>query len=142
MIEEIAAKLDLLKDYVNILRSYQKHKINELKENFTLRGAIERYFEISLECALDIGEMIISAENFEKTDSYREIIEVLGNHNVLPKEFSEKFAPAASFRNILVHAYARLDIEKLYELLQENLDDFDEFSRYIAEYLINKGETL
>jgi len=138
VIEEIADKLETLKSYIDILRSYQSYEINEIKENITLRGAIERYFEISLECTLDIGEMIISAENFEKPDSYREIIEILGNHNILSKEFSEKFAPAASLRNILVHAYAKLDIEKLYKLLQENLEDFDEFSKSIAEYLINK----
>jgi uncharacterized protein YutE (UPF0331/DUF86 family) len=98
--------LELLKKYVKILKGYQKHKINELEEDFTLRAAVERYFEVSLECVIDIGEMIISAKNLEKPESYREVIEILGKENILPREFSEKFAPSASFRNILVHGYA------------------------------------
>lgn len=79
--------------------------------------------------------MIISAERLEKPESYREVIELLGKNNILPREFSEKFAPAAGFRNILVHGYAEVDVEKLYEFLQNNLEDFDEFSKHVAKYL-------
>jgi uncharacterized protein YutE (UPF0331/DUF86 family) len=143
MMEEIAFKLEMPRKYVGILRNYQKHGIEELEGDITLRGAVERYLEVALECALDIGEMVISAEKLEKPEGYREVIEILGKKGVLPQEFSEKLAPAAGFRNILVHAYAEVDIEKLYKLLQNNLEDFDEFSRHIAKYLeerLSSGE--
>jgi len=42
-------------------------------------------------------------------------------------------------RNILVHMYAEVDVEMVYEILQNNLGDFDEFTKYIARYL-EKGE--
>jgi uncharacterized protein YutE (UPF0331/DUF86 family) len=145
MMEEIASKLEMLRKYVGILRSYQKHGIEDLEEDVTLRGAVERYLGVALECALDIGEMIISAERLEKPESYRRVIEILGKEGILPEEFSEKFAPAAGFRNILVHAYADVDIEKLYEFLQNDLEDFDEFSRHIARHLeerLSSGEEL
>lgn len=135
MIAEIASKLEMLRKYVGILRNYQKHGIEDLEEDITFRGAVERYLEVALECALDMGEMIISAERLEKPESYREVIELLGKNNILPREFSEKFAPAAGFRNILVHGYAEVDVEKLYEFLQNNLEDFDEFSKHVAKYL-------
>ena len=38
------------------------------------------------------------------------------------------------FRNILVHMYAEVDVEMVYEILQNNLGDFDEFAKYIARY--------
>jgi len=33
--------------------------------------------------------------------------------------------------------YAEVDVEKLYEFLQENVEDFEIFAKYIAEYLEN-----
>ncbi|HPQ05458.1 MAG TPA: DUF86 domain-containing protein [Methanothermobacter sp.] len=32
-----------------------------------------------------------------------EVIEILGEIGILPRDFADKFAPAAGFRNILVH---------------------------------------
>ena len=66
MREEIYSKLEELKKYVRFLRSYKSHRKEELRENYTLRGAVERYFQLALECTINIGEMIISKEGFRK----------------------------------------------------------------------------
>lgn len=138
MKDEIISRLDKLKEYVDLLKGYQKYSLEQLKKDFTLRGAVERYLELALECIIDIGEMIISAEGFRKPENYREIIEILGEKNIIPKNFAEKFAPAAGFRNILVHMYTRIDINKVFSLLQNNLHDFEEFAKHVANYLKKK----
>ncbi len=135
MKREILSKIDMLNKYVDLLKNYKYASVKDLEEDPTLRGAVERYLQVAIECCLDIGEMIISVKGFKKPESYREVIEILGKEGVLPKEFANKFTPAASFRNILVHAYAEVDVEKLYEFLQENVGDFEIFAKYIAEYL-------
>ena len=135
MKNEILSKLERLQEYVRILNSYRKYSIQEIKKDFTLKGAVERYLEVSLECVLDIGEMVISKEGFRKPETYREVIEILGEKGILPEEFAKRFAEVAKFRNILVHMYAEVDVEMVYEILKNNLGDFDEFAKYIARYL-------
>jgi len=132
--EKITRKLTAMKKYINFLRSHQKVSIEELKENYELCSAIERNFQLVIESTLDIGEIIISAEAFEKPEDYKSVIITLGNHNILPIEFAKEFALIAGFRNILVHLYEDIDLEKLIEFLN-NLDDFDKFSKYIAQYI-------
>jgi uncharacterized protein YutE (UPF0331/DUF86 family) len=122
--EEIYFKLEDLKRYVQFLKSYQSHSKKELREDYTLRGAVERYLHLALECTLDIGEMIISKEGLRKSESCREVIEILGKENILPREFAKRFASAMGFRNILVHRYAEIDLNELYEHLQNDLQDF------------------
>jgi uncharacterized protein YutE (UPF0331/DUF86 family) len=39
----------------------------------------------------------------------------------------------AKFRNLLVHLYWKIDDEKINEILQKELTDFDEFIRQIAK---------
>ncbi len=135
MKNEVLNKLEKLQEYVKILNSYKKSSIQDINEDFTLRGAVERYLEVSLECVLDIGEMVISKEGFRKPETYKEVIVILGEAGIFPIEFAERFAEAAKFRNILVHMYAEVDVGMVYDVLQNNLGDFDEFAKYIAAYL-------
>ena len=135
MRNEILAKLEMLGDYVTLLKDYQKRNFEEVKKNPTLRGAIERYLSMALECTFDVGEMVISLEGLRKPESYREVIEILGERGILTKKFVEKFAPAGGFRNILIHGYAKIDVKRVYRFLQENLIDFENFAKQIARYL-------
>ena len=136
MNDEITSKLEQLSEYVNILKGYQHIKIEDLLKDHTLKGAVERYLEVSLECTIDIGEMIISMEKLKRPETYQEVFLILGEHGILPQDFAIKFAPSAGFRNRLVHMYAKIDIEKLYYYLQNNIGDIELFGKYIAQYLM------
>ncbi|MCK4814640.1 DUF86 domain-containing protein, partial [bacterium] len=61
----------------------------------------------------EIGEIIISKEGCRKPERYQDIIIILGENGIMPKEFSKKFSLAAGLRNILVHRYTEIDIEEI-----------------------------
>ena len=134
-VEKISRKLKFMKRYVNFLKSHRVISAEELEENYELRSAIERNLELALESMLDIGEILISEKGFEKPEDYKSVMLILGKEGVLPKVFAEKLVPAVGVRNILVHMYTEVDVKKICEFLQENLGDFDEFAKHIANYL-------
>lgn len=138
--EKLARKLRSMKKYVEFLRSYNAIRTERLEEDYELRSAIERNLQLAIESALDIGEHLIAARGLRKPETYREVLEILGEAGILPEEFAARFSEAAKFRNILVHMYAEVDAEILCEILRTNLQDFDEFARYIARYLENAEE--
>ena len=45
----------------------------------------------------------------------------------------------AKLRNILIHEYINIDHRKVYDSLQNNLDDFRRFSQYVYEWLVKEG---
>jgi uncharacterized protein YutE (UPF0331/DUF86 family) len=45
----------------------------------------------------------------------------------------------AGLRNILIHEYIRVDVSRIKDMLENHLDDFVEFMRYIQAYLEKKG---
>ncbi|MBI5332570.1 MAG: DUF86 domain-containing protein [Candidatus Aenigmarchaeota archaeon] len=137
---EIANKLADLKKYYDILSEYRKYSLIEIEKDFMLRGAIERYMQLCLEIIIEIGEMIIANECFEKPKKHREVIEILCRHNILPQTFANRFAPAVGLRNILVHKYGDVDIRKLHKNLHADIDDFDTFTKHVSKYLKNKSQ--
>jgi len=139
MKKDLAAKLENLREYYSELGGYAKYGPEEIKKNRMLRRALERSLEIALECMLDIGEMVISSENLKKPDTYREIIEVLGKEGIIPQDLAERLAPAASLRNVLVHMYSEVDVDRICEFLSGDLQDISLFAKYVAEHAGRKG---
>lgn len=133
--EKVSNKLDRLTEYVGYLKSYRHYTVEDIKRDHTLRGAIERYLHLSAECVIDIAEMMISELGLRKPEEYKESIDILGEAGIIPDDFAYYFSPVAGFRNILVHEYAKIDLEEVHRHLQKDLSDFEKFSRYIADYL-------
>jgi uncharacterized protein YutE (UPF0331/DUF86 family) len=61
--------------------------------------------------------------------------DVLGELDVLRIEFTRRFRGVAGFRNVLVHGYLRVELERVHELLNSGLDDFVEFAGHIEGFL-------
>jgi uncharacterized protein YutE (UPF0331/DUF86 family) len=140
MRQEIIDKLELLEEYIAVLKDLQQYSFEEIEKNYVLRGAVERYLQISLECMLDIGEIIISMEKIKRPQSYKEIFRTLGENGILPEAFARKIEPAAGFRNILVHMYAKVEMGRLYENLQNGVEDMEIFMEHIACFLAGKRD--
>ncbi len=131
----INGKLERLREYSGYLKAYQLYTLPEIREDHTLQGAILHYFQLSIECAIDIGEMIISEHRFRKPQDAREVFRILAEHKVLPQNFAGRFSSAVSFRNILVHEYTEVDLKEVRRHLKTDLKDFDSFARHIARFL-------
>lgn len=137
--EKVAEKLGSLKEYIGYLRNCQRASVADLKQDPILRGAVERYLQLSAESVIDVAEMFIAELGLRKPEEYKEAIRILGEAGILPAEFAVTFSSIAGFRNILVHEYARVDLELVHQHLIQDLDDLELYSRYIAEYLNKSG---
>jgi uncharacterized protein YutE (UPF0331/DUF86 family) len=137
--EKVARKIKNMQGYVDFLRENQAGA-EELLNDYILKSAIERNLQLAIESALDIGEVIISSENLKKPEDYRSIIIVLGKQSIIPDNFAKKFSEAAKLRNILVHMYTDIDPQVISHILENNLEDFDKYAKYIALHLKNKED--
>ena len=132
--DKILRKLNFMQKCVSYLKSVDAGS-SELDNNYELRSAVERNFQLAIESAIDIGEIIIAKEGFERPEDYRTVFLTLGTKGIIPVDFAEDFSKAAGFRNVLVHIYEDIDMNILYTFLTERLEDFDEFARHVAIYL-------
>ncbi|MBN2110002.1 MAG: DUF86 domain-containing protein [Methanosarcinaceae archaeon] len=136
--EKIVRKLNFMQKSVSYLKSVDSAS-NELETNYEMRSAVERNFQLAIESAIDIGEIIISEEGFERPEDYKTVFLILGKKGIIPEDFAQDLSLAAGFRNFLVHMYEEIDPDILCTFLTERLEDFDEFARYIAKYLSSKS---
>lgn len=134
-INKIYSKIESLKSYVLILNNIKDMTLDEIEKDPIKRGAVERYLQLAIESCIDIAELIISDQRLPAPLTSKETIEILGKEKIINEEFSKRFSKAASFRNILIHDYLKIDYRELLKNLKENLRDFDYFIKEILKFL-------
>ncbi len=139
MDERLIKQLRLLKQYTDILFTIRlKTKEDYLRDDI-LRGAAERYLQLSIESCINIGNRIISLEQFNQNilvpESYADIFKIMADIQILDKCFSQTLMRIAKFRNKLVHAYWNIDDDYVYDLLHNHLEDFVQYMTIISAYI-------
>lgn len=90
---------------------------------------------MAIQAALDIASIILAELSVEVPTAYRELFPKLAEVGVIPHDFGQKVAGMAMFRNVLVYLYLEVDLKRVYHYLQNNLEDFELFARYVGDYL-------
>lgn len=103
------------------------------------RRFVERTLHVLIEACIDVAQHIIADENLREPVSYRDTFTILAEKDILQSSDLERFESMASFRNLLVHYYERVDDEVVYGIFKQNLSDFDLFVERIIEYLERIG---
>ncbi|MBT9133635.1 MAG: hypothetical protein DDT37_01186 [Firmicutes bacterium] len=101
-------------------------------DNFAIT---EHHLRRSLEAILDIGRHIIAKKGWGAPKDYSSILLTLGQRGILPQTFAQRVQGMAGYRNRLVHAYADVSPEEIYDLLVKHLEDFAEFNALIFAFL-------
>jgi len=131
----IASRVSKLREYIKTLEDLKKTSLEAFLSTPTIRYATERCLHQAIECVIDIGSHIISALQLRKPEEYWEIAEILGENEIVPKEFAEHLVRMIRFRNILVHNYVSLDPSRVYAFLQNRLGDFELFINYVIKFI-------
>ena len=136
----ISERLQRLADETAYLKSERDalFRFEDYRNNTRLKKAVERSLQVAIEICFDIGQRIISVEGLRLANSYRETFLILQEAGILAPGQGERLANMASFRNLLVHDYVRIDDERVYVILKRRLGDFESFAAAIATYLAGR----
>lgn len=102
-------------------------------------AAAESFLRRSLEAIFDIGRHILARTgHLELTKEYKSIASGLAEAKVISNTLSVKLLKMAGYRNRLVHLYHIIHDEELYDIVQNNIPDLQEFVHEINLYLNGK----
>ncbi len=84
---------------------------------------------------IDMCNHIISRNGYRAPEDYADAFVVLGERGAFDESFVNDLKEMAKFRNRLVHVYWEIDENKIYDILQKNLEDFKKFLNHLAKFL-------
>lgn len=131
----VEERLAFLRETTAELRRHQ----NLSKEGFladkTRRWAVEHGFHLAAEAIFDIGNHILVGHFSARAVPYDRVLPELQIRQVVSGELVGRFERLGGFGNILVHEYLDVDPERIYDRLQNGLEDFETFQKEIVNWL-------
>ena len=132
----IKERLQEMDENLKILSELKELDQEKFKSDPKIFKLAEYCLQISIQALLDICQYIIASSNWQRPRDNQETITIIAANNIIPSDFAKRILPMAGLRNILVHDYLKIDLDKIYQHLQ-NLQDFREFQKHILAYLQN-----
>lgn len=123
----------LIKGYLNDLKPVQGVSFSEYSKDIRLQRFVERTLHIAIEACLDIGNHIISDEGFREPEDNRDVFKVLGENGIITESLQKRLQDMASFRNLIVHSYAKIDNEVVFGILKKRLGDIEAFIKAVSK---------
>ncbi|MEO0115377.1 MAG: DUF86 domain-containing protein [candidate division WOR-3 bacterium] len=134
MNEVIEARVRTFKDAVNRLKELKGEGKERFLNDWKLQDSALREFQVAIESLADIANHIIAQKDWRRPTSYKEIITVLAENKVIPEDFVKTGEKIMGFRNIIVHEYLYLDLEKVFLNLMK-LEDLEKFLKHLIEQI-------
>ena len=129
--DKLQSKLDNLKNIYDGLKNLQILKLSDLENNLNNVWAVSFGLVAGIEAVLDISQYLLANKGI-KIESYGEVPQALLKAGIIKAERSNNLRQMIGFRNRLIHNYPSLDLEQLFGILQNNLDDFKEFLKVVS----------
>lgn len=128
----LMTRLNKLKEYIVFLDDIRNYTELEYVKDPFIYGSSERFLHLAIECAIDIGNHIISDMRYRKPETNKDVFEILYENEVIPLKLKENLGNMASFRNILVHDYVKIDRGMVYKIIIGDLDNLKSFIKEIV----------
>ena len=128
--QRILAKLDELDGYLRELREVAPACMDDYRK-VEKKRACERLLQIAIECVIDIGNLFVSGLRLGLPAEENDIFEKLERAGIISTAIVTVLKRMKGCRNILVHEYARVNDEIIFEAVSAKVGDFDDFRREV-----------
>lgn len=133
--ELISRKTVQLERALNRIAGHIGRNAAGFSADYDAQDIVYRNFQIVVQNCVDIANHVIAEENFEIPRTMGEAFDVLSRHKVIPAGMAKELRNVTVLRNIIVHDYTRIKIEKAYPLIKNALKTLPKFCRAIVKKL-------
>lgn len=132
--ERIVGKIDGLEAYLTELKQIVPENFIDY-QSIEKKRSCERLLHLCIECAVDICKLFVSGLKLGLPHEENDLFDKMAKRNLLSPGMTSFLKEMRAFRNILIHEYAEVDNEIVYEMAKTRLGDFEAFKKEIVTVL-------
>jgi len=117
------------------LKNLSKHSKDDFLAYYEKTDTAKYNFIVAIEAVIDICNRIISKRRLGLPQDYSDVIKLMSQHGIVEGDLVGRLVEMVKFRNMLVHIYWKIENDRLFHYLKENLGDFEAFKEAIRNYL-------
>lgn len=90
---------------------------------------------VATEAAIDLCNHIVARQGGRAPQDYADCFAILADLKVIKPNLAKRLKQMARFRNLLVHLYWRVDNQRVYQIIQNDLGDLDAFRQQVSAWV-------
>jgi uncharacterized protein YutE (UPF0331/DUF86 family) len=131
----IIAKAGSVRSHLNRVFEKRNIDLDSFLKDIDTQESILFNVQMAVQNCIDIAAHIISEKGLGVPGSTTEMFYVLGKNGYLDKDLTQKMVKAVGFRNLIVHEYGKIELEQVYEIAQNDINDLNEYLKAIIKKL-------
>lgn len=125
-----------IQKHVAILREAQSESQEALFSDQLRTYGVLHTFQIAIEAIITCNHHLIAECELGTPERNIDAVAALRQAGILPGgELADNLTRMIRFRNLLVHRYRQVDLNQVYEVLQNNLEDFESYCSAVSNFL-------
>ncbi len=117
------------------LRAIRAAGRDRYRGDLRTQAAAERHLQLAIQSAIDISVHLLAEDTATTPDDYASAFVLVADElGVMDRALADRLRLAAGLRNILVHGYLDVDVDRVWAHLDQ-LDDLGAFAAAVESYL-------
>jgi uncharacterized protein YutE (UPF0331/DUF86 family) len=123
----ILAKASSVKRHIDRVKAKSVADMAIFLQDLDRQESVAFNMHLAIQNCMDIAAHIISEEGLGVPGSAGDMFFLLQENGFISADLADKMVKAVGFRNLLVHEYQKIDLQRLYETAEKNVDDLMAF---------------
>lgn len=133
-LDVIRNKLSELTRTLDDLASIGEISAGQLAASAIERAAVERFITRMVDLAVDVNTHIAVATLGRAPGDYRTSFALAAEANAIDAELATRLGPSVGMRNVVIHEYEHLDLDRLVAAVPMALADYRNYVRQVAGF--------
>ena len=131
-------KLERFNMGIEILNELKQYGREDFCKDLKVLSIAERNLQVCTEFLIDLSTYILSKLDIGIPETYREIVEKIHAAGIVDENLERKLSDIVGLRNIIVHMYADIKAELIYENLDGIIATLKDSAKKLLEFCREK----
>ena len=131
----ILAKAGSVRKRLSRIASKRQTDIESFKEDLDSQEIVLFNLQMAIQDCIDIAAHIIGEKGWGVPGSTNEMFYLLEENDFVNRDLTEKMVKCVGFRNLLVHAYSRIEVDRVFEITHKDIHDLEVYLKSIFNRL-------
>lgn len=127
------SKISSMQKHANRIKAKRNVGLQDFLQDLDRQESVLFNLQMAIQNCIDLAAHIVAEEGLGVAGSTNELLYLLEEQGYIGQDITERMIRAVGFRNLIVHEYGKLDLEMVFRVSHEDVEDLERFCRELSE---------
>ena len=127
------SKISSMQKHVDRIKAKRHVDLSQFLQDIDRQESVLFNLQMAVQNCVDLAAHIVAEEGLGVAGSTSELFYLLEEQGYIGQDLTERMIRAIGFRNLIVHEYGKLDLEVVFRVSHEDVEELEEFCGVLSE---------